>query len=289
MFKFREAVVLLLPLFAWPAVAQGQGQAQTQARAFETIAIKPAVSNDPRQIRIRVLPNGDVSTTSTHPLVLLAYAYDLPMNPTPRFSVADTPPEKYDIEAKAAANAIPPGLSERERRGRMKAMMRELLADRFKLVMSVEQQTMPVYALTVASGGPKLQKSAIAEKDCVFDFSLAPSSPKGCHTFVMGRGHPLNGSAIDMDDLALYMEQWTDLPVVNRTALDGLFAVETEGWQPLQLPPLPPGAGPRPSVDDLPTLFTVLGKLGLELKKQEVAVPVYTLDRIEPPAGVGRP
>jgi uncharacterized protein (TIGR03435 family) len=279
MFKLRDACVLLF--LALPAAAQAQ--------AFETISIKLAASNHPRDTRLRVEPNGDVSASSVHPATLLAYAYDLPMNPTERFSSrAPDTREKYDIEAKAPANAIPANLPEREKRGRMKAMMRGLLADRFKLVIRSEQKTMPVYVLTVASGGPKLQKSTIAEKDCVFDMSLAPSSLDSCHTFVMGRGHPLTGAAVDMDDLSLYMEQWTDLPVVNRTALNGLFAVQTEGWQPLQLPPPPPGAGPRPSVDDLPTLFTVLGKLGLELKKQEAAVPVYTLDHIEPPAGVAR-
>jgi hypothetical protein len=32
-----------------------------------------------------------------------------------------------------------------------------------------------------------------------------------------------------MDDLVHYIENWTDLPVVNRTALSGLFASETGG------------------------------------------------------------
>jgi uncharacterized protein (TIGR03435 family) len=158
-------------------------------------------------------------------------------------------------------------------------MIRGLLADRFKLVMEVEQQTMPVYALAVASGGPNLEKSAIAEKDCVFD----TATPESCHNFVLGRGHPLNGKAINMDDVVQYIENWTDLPVVNRTGLNGLYAVETEGWNPMRLPPPPPG-NPGARFDDLPTIFAVLGKLGLELKKQEATVPVYTVRHIERPA-----
>ena len=130
------------------------------------------------------------------------YAYDVPVNPSPRLSgLPDwTIREKYDIEAKAPANAIPPGLQDSEMRGRIQQMIRGLLADRFKLVMRVEQKTMPVYALTVASGGPKLQKSTIAEKDCTFD-----TGPEGCHNFIGGLGHPLNAKAIDMDDLAHYI------------------------------------------------------------------------------------
>ena len=159
-------------------------------------------------------------------------------------------------------------------------MIRGLLADRFKLVMRVEQKTMPVYVLTVASGGPNLQKSTIAERDCIFD----TGTPESCHNFIMGRGHPLNARAINMDDLAQYIENWTNLPVVNRTGLNGLFAVETEGWAPMALPPPPPDNPAAMRFDDLPTIFTVLRALGLELKQQTATVPVYTVEHIERPA-----
>jgi uncharacterized protein (TIGR03435 family) len=88
-----------------------------------------------------------------------------------------------------------------------------------------------------------------------------------------------------MDDLALYIENWTDLPVVNRTGVNGLFAVETEGWAPMNLPPPPPGIPPAARFDDLPTIFTVLRRLGLELKQQVATVPVYTVEHIDRPAG----
>jgi uncharacterized protein (TIGR03435 family) len=87
-----------------------------------------------------------------------------------------------------------------------------------------------------------------------------------------------------MDDLARYIENWADSPVVNRTALGGLFAVETEGWAPMRLPPPPPGNAPAASFNDLPTIFTVLRTLGLELMKQQATVPVYTVQHIERPA-----
>jgi uncharacterized protein (TIGR03435 family) len=155
-----------------------------------------------------------------------------------------------------------------------------LLADRFGLVMRVENKTMPVYALTVAGGGPKLQKSAIAEKDCTLD-----TGAEACHSFVGGLGHPLNAKAVDMDDLVHYISNWTDLPVVNRTALNGLFTVNTEGWVPMRLPPPPPNATAAVNpFAGLPTIFTVLSKLGLELKQQVEIMPVYTAERIERPA-----
>ena len=87
-----------------------------------------------------------------------------------------------------------------------------------------------------------------------------------------------------MDDLAHYIGNWTDLPVVNRTALSGLFTVNTEGWVPMRLPPPPPNSSPNVNAfAGLPTLSSVLGKLGLELKRQEDILPVYTVERIERP------
>ena len=268
---WRAAVYLLLAL---PAVAQSQ--------AFGTITIKPARSTDARNTRMQVLRNGDLIASAVPVIRLLSYAYGVPVNPSPRLSgLPDwTLREWYDIEAKAPANAIPPGLQDREFRSRIQQMIRGLLADRFRLVMRTENKTMSVYALTVASGGPKLQKSAIAEKECSFD-----TDQQACHNFVIGLGHPLNARAIDMDDLAQYIANWTDLPVVNRTALNGLFTVSTEGWVPMRLPPPPPNSTPDVNAfAGLPTIFSVLGKLGLALKRQEDILPVYTVERIERPA-----
>jgi uncharacterized protein (TIGR03435 family) len=159
-------------------------------------------------------------------------------------------------------------------------MIRRLLADRFALVVRVKNRRMSVYALSVASGGPKLQKSGATKEPCIFD-----TDPQGCHSFVIAFGHPLRARAVDMDDVAHYIENWTDLPVVNRTALLGLFTVHTEGWMPMRLPPPPPGTTPEANpFAGLPTILTVLDKLGLELKQQEDVVPMYTVERIERPA-----
>jgi uncharacterized protein (TIGR03435 family) len=269
---FRQAVVLLL--VALPSLAQ--------PHAFATVTIKPARSADPRNARVQVLPNGDLIASAVSLITLLSYAYDVPVNPSPRLSPLPdwTLLEKYDIEAKAPANAIPPNLLDSELRSRKQQMIRELLADSFRLVMRAENKTMSVYVLTVAGGGPALQKSAIAEQDCAL-----VTAPVPCHSFAGGLGHPLNAKAIDMDDLVHYIGNWTDLPVVNRTALRGLFTVNTEGWTPMRLPPPPPNAAPAANpFAGLPTIFTVLGKLGLELKRQEDILPVYTVERIARPA-----
>jgi len=271
-----KAVVYLF--FVLPGVAQSQ--------AFQAITIQPDRSGDTRNARMQVLPSGDVVANAVPVIGLLRYAYAVPINPSPRLSGLPewAIRERYNIQAKAPVNAVPPGLPASEVRERARQMLRTMLADRFKLVMRDEPKTMAVYALTVAGGGPKLERSPITDKDCTFD-----SDPEGCHSFIGGLGHPLHAKAIDMDDLAGYIENWSDLPVVNRTGISGLFAVNTEGWRAMRLPPPPPpspNAAPPSGLPDasdpaLPTIFTVLAKLGLELKRQEATMPVFTVEHIE--------
>ncbi|MGA2847912.1 MAG: hypothetical protein ABSE46_02865 [Terracidiphilus sp.] len=83
---------------------------------------------------------------------------------------------------------------------------------------------------------------------------------------------------------AHYIENWADLPVVDRTHLGGLSTVHTEGWLPMQLPPPPPNGNGTMNFGSLPTIFTVLGKLGLELDRQDGILPAYTVERIERPS-----
>jgi len=269
---FARAAILLI------ALRIGVNTAFSQA--FEKVAINVASSPDPRTTHVRVTSNGDLTARSVDVIDLLSYAYEVPSNPSPRLKSLPgwAVDDRYDIDAKAAAYAFAPGSQDSDAQARLQEMIRRLLAERFSLVMHVEHERMPAYALVVSGSGPRLRKSAVTAKDCILD-----SAPEGCHYFAVGFGHPLDANAISMDDLAHYIENWADLPVVNRTHLSGLFTVQTDGWQPMRLPPPPPNGNGNVNFGNLSTIFTVLGKLGLDLHRQEEIVPVYTVERIEHP------
>jgi len=166
-------------------------------------------------------------------------------------------------------------------------MLQALLADRFKLVIRSESKEMPVYALVAGKGGPKLQKADIEEKDC-------PANPGGsgdgnivCHRFNGGRGRGMHARAVNMSDLATWVQSWTDRPLIDKTGIKGLYHIETEPWQPMELASSSPAPGTKQDgVDlaDLPTIFTVFERLGLKMEPQKAKVEMYVIDHIEKPA-----
>ena len=158
-------------------------------------------------------------------------------------------------------------------------LLQKLLNDHFDLLLKVRMVTTPIYELTLPGNDEKLMRSTISPMDCILDIGS-----DGCHSFVIGFGHPLNTRGADMSDLALYLENWTDLPVVDRTAITGLFAMYSEGWQPMNLPPPPPGAsGTGTEFASLATLSAVLDGFGLQLHREEGKLPFYAVEPLDHP------
>jgi uncharacterized protein (TIGR03435 family) len=250
-------------------------------QAFVKVDIKPSASTNPGPSRLQILPSGELIGRAVPIVELINLAYDVPDNPTPRLSSlpdwADH--ERFDIEAKTSASLNLGGEEIPAQKRTIQKLIQSLLADRFDLALSVRTERIPVYMLSVAARGPKLERAAITPRECILD-----TGPDGCHSFSPGFGHPLNGRAVDMSDLAHYLENWTDLPAVNRTGLRGLFNMHSQGWRPMKLPPPPPGSsGTGEEFRSLPKLSTVLAELGLQLLRGQESQPVYTVERIHQP------
>lgn len=168
-------------------------------------------------------------------------------------------------------------------------MLQSLLADRFKLVIRHETKELPAYFVTVAKGGPKLEKAKLTEKDCA-EGASSFGDPSSCHSFNGGQGQGLHGEAVDLSDLALTLEGFSDRPVVDHTGLQGLYNIQTEGWVPLRpRPPRPPGADP--SAEDLafadparPTIFAIFDRLGLKLESQKAPVEAFVIESVQRPS-----
>ena len=196
---------------------------------------------------------------------------------------------QYDIEAVAPKGAIPADATGFVQTQIVRRMLQTLLADRFKLVVRRETKASPVYAILVAKNGPKLKRSAVQEKDCK-DKLTTTAEGLPCHRFNGGQGRGLHGDAVNMMDLAGFVENWTDHPVIDRTGLTGLYNIQTSGWRPLRPVQLAPDGSP-PTSEQLafsdpstPTVFDIFGELGLKLELQNARIQTIVLVSVQRPS-----
>ena len=268
-------------LHAHPVRAQVQ---QQPAMSFEVASVKPNKSGDERSTSL-IQPGGRFTATNNTLRYLILNAYGIFASP---YLLQGGPgwidAERFDIDAKAAANAVPAGTPDRVLWDKTRVMLQALLADRFQLLIHRETKEMPVYRLVVAKSGPKLQRTS---KDC---------DPGGitCHGY---HGNPRRfiADGVDMKDLALMLSIYSDRPVVDGTGIQGLFDVKLQ-WNPFA-PRTPPAddtprsaavearEGLQPDLASLPTLPEALQQqLGLTLESHKGPVEIYVIDHVERPS-----
>jgi bla regulator protein blaR1 len=269
-------------------------QPPAERLAFEVASIKENKSQD-RRAGLQFLAGGRFVARNEPLLILILIAYHLPFQ-SPRITPGPDLDRgivlaRYDIEATAEKDAIPAATPIKVRDEKMRLMLQTLLADRFKMVVHRETKELPVYVITVAKGGPKLQKSAMEEKDCP-DSPPWSEDPAGCHSLDGGLGRGIHGKAVSMEDLAEGMESRVDRPVLDKTGIQGLFNIQTEGWVPLQpRPPRTQEPTPEQAAEDQaladpgrPTLFQIFDRLGLKLESTKAPVEVFVIERLEKPS-----
>lgn len=223
--------------------------------SFEVATIKPAKADEPNG-NIRVGEDGlTLENQTVEHLVCFAFGVH-------EKQVVDGPAwmgtERFDVVGKADVEGRPSLQQVQE-------MLQKLLESRFHLKIRRGKRELPIYAITVASGGVKLARSA-EPKDAL------PTQFGGREGGAQLR-HFKNNS---MADFALGMQGYLDRPVVDETRLAGRYDFRLE-WAPDDAPESVEAVAPR--------LFrAVEEQLGLKFKATRGPVDVLVVDLIEEPS-----
>jgi uncharacterized protein (TIGR03435 family) len=271
-------------------------QDSTPKPSFEVTSVKKSPPPGETMTWITGARDGDRwrSTNSTlRMLIRNAYGTDYPMDGQlvggPSWMDAD----RFDILANMA-----PGTTSTD----MQAMVRSLLADRFKLRVHPEMRELPVYALVLARPdgrpGPQLKRltvdcdalrAARAKGDAPPTPRRAPGGPPpDCSTNIMldGSVTTIESGGMNMALFASTLARAAGRPVHDRTGLLGFFAVnDTFTTDPNSVSPF---GGPRQGVSlnpvDAPSLTAaVVDQLGLRLESRREQTPVLVIDGAELP------
>jgi uncharacterized protein (TIGR03435 family) len=266
------AAALMLAIAAAPVVAQQP--------AFEVASIKPDVSGQPGPL-FELFPGFHVERATLKSLVLMAYGvHDFQLSGGPGWINSD----RYNIEAKAQA----PAAFSQEYRMLQYQRIQTLLQDRFKLAVHRETKELPIYELTVAKGGPKLQPPNCIQRDAG-DRTIAPG--KGMSDYC-GFGMTARGlvelTTATMGNLAGTFSAELSREVVDKTGITGTFHIHltfTPDDSTVRLPDIPglPSVS-EPPVDG-PNIFTAIQEqLGLKLESAKGPVDVLVIDHVEKPS-----
>jgi uncharacterized protein (TIGR03435 family) len=166
--------------------------------------------------------------------------------------------QRYDVEGKTDTPGEPNLRQQQE-------MLQKLLADRFGLHFRREKRELPVYAIQIAKGGPKLKPAVKPDAEADQD----------------GSGHgteaDLGFTSFSMPNLAMGLQFFVhDRPVIDQTGLTGCYDFKlryTYDEAHATDPDAPPG------------LFTAIQEqLGLKLDAVKAPIDVFVIDRVEPPS-----
>jgi uncharacterized protein (TIGR03435 family) len=167
-------------------------------------------------------------------------------------------------------------------------MLQALLETRFTLKVHRETRELPVYALTIAEGGPKLHPF---QGSCTPRDFEKPPSDTDCGT-ARGYGDGFQMKAATMAELCAGFSVLLDQHVIDKTGIGGRFnfdldlSAEDPGLlnRPRSLPAESDPTMPRTP----PILFNAaeigMKKLGLNIEPTEGPGEVLVIDHIERPS-----
>lgn len=265
---------------ATPSRAESQ---LTGSARFTSVSIKPHPADKNGLFMTKMMmtvkdpnPHGFVAVgVSPHMLIRTAYRIqETQLTGEPEW----TKTQRYDINATIDPQlaAQMQNMSESQRDAINQQMMRNFLADYFKLTLHQESRDLPVYELVVGDSGSKLQET----------------SKIGMTRLGIGE---LDSKGAPMSILTTELSQRLGRTVIDKTGLQGNYDF-TLHWTPdadetariratIGVAPLkghedmaaPPPSGP-------PLVTAVEEQLGLKLQPQTERVPVIVVDSIEQPS-----
>jgi uncharacterized protein (TIGR03435 family) len=253
----------------------------TPAPAFDVATVKPHSGMLTMTGVMNVADGVDGSAATLAELV--EYAYGLRSDDQVSLGPDWVKTDRFDVQARMgeAEIAATEKLSLAEKKAALRRMMQSLLAERFQLKVHSETKQVPVYDLVVAKGGSKLKDAAVDSNENL----LKGKDGKPLHGFLSWSTGKVIAQGYSARNLADFLSQPTcalGRPVMDKTGLAGTYNF-TIDWAP-------PHPGVRFSADsgsaspeDMPSIFTALGDVGLKLQPSTGPLETVVIDHVAHP------
>jgi uncharacterized protein (TIGR03435 family) len=258
---------------------------------FDVAEVK--LSQPDAQVRTRLMPGGRIEADGVTMKMIMQLAWDINMDEL----LANAPKwfdeTKYSIVAKTSTAVSGSAGNMNVDIDDLKAMLRALITERFKLKSHYEDR--PVTAYTLLADKPKLARADPANRTG-YKEGPAPDQ-KDQRNAILGRMVTIKNMTMAQfaDDLQRMANGYIRVPVEDKTGLDGAYDF-TLTFTPIGLlngpgrgrgdaPAAGPGAPGGGADASDPTgglsLFDAVKQLGLKLEMRKRPMPVLVIEHIE--------
>jgi uncharacterized protein (TIGR03435 family) len=260
---------------------------------FEVAAIKQCTGTEPRGLSLNASP-GRLSVPCFGLFSLIQEAYQIFADGTTNFMSQATsaiPIEGFPNQMSSYRYSIEARAGSPQRMGMMMGpMMQRLLEERFHLKIRHEIRELPVYLMTVAKDGPKLQ--ATKEDSCdhsdMPDIIPPPEAVPGSKPRCGVLNPPArNGTHFILDERGITVELFAKLfkigglPVIDHTGITGTFDIHLE-WE-VSPRETSPESGAAYDPPDTSIISSISKQLGLHLSPGKGPREYLVIDHLERP------
>lgn len=231
---------------------------------FDVVTVKPSDPNRPGKLFTMRGRHILTINTTVNDMISMGYAVHVKqIVGAPEWFAS----EKFDIDGV-------PDVEGQPNSDQFKLLIQDALAQRFGLKFHHDKRELPVYALTVAKGGPKMNVTI-----------NKPTDPRNFLFRGLGKLMVTNNT---MEDVCHgFQGAVMDKPVVDHTGLTDRYDFNLN-WTPDQSQFAQMGAPTAPASEDPnapPSLYTALQEqLGLKLESTKAQADVLVIDNAEKPS-----
>ena len=259
--RAATATIGLLCLCAALA-AQERPTGNATVLAFDVVSIKSLAGMARARMPGARQSQGRFARAAATLRQLVQYAYDVqPLQVTGGPAWVST--SRFQVDARTERTTTP---------DQMRAMVRQMLAERFALKVHTDVRERPIYRMVVARQDGKLGPSIYRSDDA----ECGGSNPQPCDVAGWSGGLMSSGMGLQQLAVALFNRSEStgiDRPVIDHTGLAGMFGF-TLMFSPFN----------TAHVSDDPSIFTALrDQLGLKLEPARGPVELVVIDSVEQP------
>jgi uncharacterized protein (TIGR03435 family) len=240
---------------------------------FEVVSVRPSSPGNPYG-RLGFTADGYIATNASLLMIIrTAYGYSIERRDSLDAGIAGVPnwakTENFDIAAKIGDADLGDfkKLTDVQRR----QLLQEVLADRFKLSVHLEERQVLQYALVPAKNGPRVAVSKVEDP--------------GAGTVHWSKNGLIDAKAISISGFDQIVSQIVGRTVQDRTGLTGEYDLHVQ-WVPDAVMPQPPSqADVTPVYTSGASFFTALQEqLGLKLESTKGPEQTLVVDHVQRPS-----